>query len=164
MARFLDAQYPNLGSLPGVPDAMVEEAWRRRDECKGWARLAVGLVIASVFFSQEKAAGANGFFGSRLIERLVKRKPVAITAIYRRSRPRKNEIPNEILCYRQCDLTDAGSVDDLFNGKIFDAVIHTAAVKPTSTPGYLPIAVRDNVLAQANLVAAAARRGCRRFV
>jgi asparagine synthase (glutamine-hydrolysing) len=47
--RFLDASRLYPGALPNIPRVRVEEAWRRRHEPKGWANLAVGLVVLSTF-------------------------------------------------------------------------------------------------------------------
>ena len=51
-----------------------------------------------------------------------------------------------------------------FGDAPFDAVVHSAARLPDKDNEYLPRALRDNVAATANLVAAAARAKVRRFV
>lgn len=73
----------------------------------------------------------------------------------------------EGLRYERADLSDAEVVDALFaRAGGFDAVVHAAArvAAREEDSAYLRDTTRANVLSQSNLVGAALRTGCERFV
>jgi len=103
--------------------------------------------------------GATGFVGGRVARALALEPGLAVTATGRRDDP---AIPGR---YLAGDLASEGFVSGLFADTGFDAVVHMAALVTRRTdPGAMPGLVRANVLATANLAAAAAASGCRIFI
>ncbi len=108
--------------------------------------------------------GANGFLGARLIEQLIARGEVTITATYRRGKDRLPPPVDGNPVYLRCDLADGAEVVRLFAARPVSAVIHTAAALPGRDVEDLRAALRDNVAAQTNLVHQALAQRCRRFI
>lgn len=110
--------------------------------------------------------GAGGFVGGYLAAGLAGA-GYSITAMWHRNRERLPAKPTDLLEFVQADIADAKSIDAIFDGAGgFDAVIHAAALVGArqESPAYLQSAVRANLLAQANLLAAAGRTGCKLFI
>jgi nucleoside-diphosphate-sugar epimerase len=109
--------------------------------------------------------GASGFIAPYLIKALVvKDCATKVVGIYRN----ENNHPTEVLenvKYRQCDLADMDSVNELFLEFSFDVVIHVAAaLGPLNDPCFSIIASRDNIQAHANLINASKNAKCKRFI
>jgi UDP-glucose 4-epimerase len=110
--------------------------------------------------------GAGGFVGARLALDLAA-KGHEVTAAWFRSDARLATDAPKGLRYEQADLSDGEAVDSLFaRAGPFDAVVHAAArvAVREEDPAYLGDATRANVLSQANLVGAALRTGCERYL
>lgn len=108
--------------------------------------------------------GAGGLLGARLVERLAEDSAVEIVATFRTQTDRLMPRPPAQVHYVRCDLASRSDVADLFSQRHFGAVVHTAASLPARGPDNPAPALRDNVVALANLVSAAHAGGVSRFV
>ena len=105
--------------------------------------------------------GASGFIGGYVARVLAARQDVAVTAVGGRTAP---DVAGASSC-RLGDLANPGFVRTLFAEAGFDSVVHAAAqVSKRQDAAVVPDLVRANVLATANLAAAASGCGCQRFV
>jgi UDP-glucuronate 4-epimerase len=108
--------------------------------------------------------GAGGFIGSQIVGDLAHRGH-AITATWRRDRWRLDKMQLGDVRAAQVDLADPQAVAQLIAPGSFDAVVHAAAfVGGAESADALQMAVRDNVLAYANVVSSALRAGCPRIL
>lgn len=110
--------------------------------------------------------GAGGFVGARVASDLADAGH-SVTGTWHTNRDRLPDEPPAGLHLVQADLAEQPEVDALFAGDAgFDAIVHVAAVVAGSEDGpEFPVRVtRVNVTATANLIAAASRTGCGRFV
>ncbi len=106
--------------------------------------------------------GANGYLGSRVVERCAALSDVHVDAVWH---ARDDSLArNANVQHHRCDLADRDAVARLFAAARVDAVIHTAALLPDGGPQYLSRAVTANVLGTAHLGECAAAAGVRRFV
>ncbi len=107
--------------------------------------------------------GAAGYVGSEIVRGLAPQADFEVVGVWRTRPP---SLPaGKGLSLIQADLTDREQVASLFGPHRIDAVVNAAAglasgVDPESVPGL----IADNIAVQANLVAEAAARDCRRFV
>ena len=108
--------------------------------------------------------GASGFIGSRAAAYLAGRGHQVI-GTWRRERSRLENARLDNVRLTQLDLTDAAAVERLVAPGAFDTIVHAAAaVGGANSPDALRISAEDNVQAHANLVSAALKGGCRRFL
>jgi len=108
--------------------------------------------------------GANGLLGACCIETLANDADRPVIGVWHQGRERLLVHSPAHLSYERCNLADPGEVRNLFFKKNINTVLHTAARLPDQAPNYEARAVRDNILATVNLVAAAQEAGCVRFV
>jgi nucleoside-diphosphate-sugar epimerase len=110
-------------------------------------------------------AGANGFVGSALIRKFMERKDAQVNGIYRMRKDRLIQGNHRNLTYAQCDLTERRCLYEIFRSRRFDVVINAAAsVSKSNSVEYMNTAIKDNVLAQANLLSRSLETGCRRYI
>jgi nucleoside-diphosphate-sugar epimerase len=110
--------------------------------------------------------GAGGFVGARIAADL-SMAGHDVTGTWHLNRDRLPRVTPANLCFVQIDLAEPEVVDSMFaDAGNFDAVVHTAAVVASAgeDPDFLAQAARANVAGMANLVAAACRTQCNRFV
>lgn len=107
--------------------------------------------------------GAGGVLGSRIVERLAEDPALEIIATFRRPVGCLTAPPPAGVQYVQCDLSSLTDLAELFSKRQFRAVIHAAASLPTGPDNFEAI-VRDNIIAQAQLVSAARTGGVSRFI
>ncbi|MGE0093986.1 MAG: NAD-dependent epimerase/dehydratase family protein [Alphaproteobacteria bacterium] len=108
--------------------------------------------------------GASGFLGSRLVECLAKDKSISIFATFRDRTDRlMSPVPTNVQ-YTRCDLSSQVALTSLFSRARFSAVIHTAAVIPTTAAGDFEAIARDNLVAPIHLISAARTSGVSRFI
>lgn len=105
--------------------------------------------------------GATGFVGGCVARTLAADPALSVTVTGRKDDPGIAYADR----YVAGDLAEDAFVASLFAPEGFDTVIHAAALLTRRTdPGITPDLVRANVLATANLAAAAQTSGCRAFV
>lgn len=102
--------------------------------------------------------GAAGYLGSAVVKALLEDARHRVVALTRSQIPRLGG-PAEWL---PCDLAEFDQVARAFAGRAIDAVVHAAAVLPGGQADYPAIALRDNVVATANVLRAAG--SVRRFL
>ncbi len=110
--------------------------------------------------------GAGGFVGASVASKLVGAGHL-VTGTWHSNSDRHPDVLPSGLSLVQADLAEQPEVDALFAGDAgFDAIIHMAAVVAgrEEDPEFPVRVTRANVTATANLIAAASRTGCGRFV
>lgn len=109
--------------------------------------------------------GASGFIGAHVARRLVETGH-EVTGLWHSNRASVSALERAGIAMLQADLADARSLTDLFSRpESIDAVVHAAAVVASAeNPAFLRRAAEVNVLASANLIAAAEEHGCSRFI
>jgi UDP-glucuronate 4-epimerase len=110
--------------------------------------------------------GAGGFVGARIAADL-SMAGHAVTGTWHSRRERLSKDVPDNARFVQIDLADHGAVESMFeDAGSFDAIVHAAAIVASGSEDvdYLAQAARANVTGTANLVAAACRIGCPRFV
>lgn len=109
--------------------------------------------------------GGGGFLGRAVCRACVAAGAAAVDAVYRRAKP--DPIPDAPATFRtwRVDLTSADAVAEVVRACRPDVVVHAAGFASAARDlAAVGPSVRDNVLASANLLTAAAAAGVRRVV
>jgi UDP-glucose 4-epimerase len=109
--------------------------------------------------------GAGGFVGAYLAADLV-RAGHDVVGTWHKDTARIPAAPSKNLEFRQIDLVDGSDVTRLMrDAGHFDGIVHTAAlIDSGQSPNVLRQSARENVEAQANLLATAQEMKCGRFI
>lgn len=104
--------------------------------------------------------GASGFIGSRLCRRL----RTAGAEVHGISRRQRDQLPGDVRWW-QGDASESGAVSTLMRTIRPDVVFHLAShVAGSRDLGLVIPTFRDNLMTTVNLLTAAAKEGCQRFV
>jgi nucleoside-diphosphate-sugar epimerase len=123
---------------------------------------AAGLPMANVSASHRDLGrvlitGARGFIGAALVTALAQYETVIASDIGGGAWNAAD--------FRDCDITNAQQVDELFGGDRFDTIIHCGAISGPMVMADRPLDIwRINVLGTAHLLEAVRRQGTGRFV
>lgn len=108
--------------------------------------------------------GAGGVLGSRLVTRVAEGRTSQVVATFR-DRTDRLMIPSpDEVQYVRCDLSSRAELTELFSKRRFSAVVHAAASLPAAHVDDFDSIVRNNLVAQAQLVSAARVGGVSLFI